>query len=46
MIHTAVSGNNKPGRAGVAMRRSAVATAALMTLIVAAVLPVSAQMPS
>jgi len=45
MIHTAVSGNNKPGRAGVAMHRSAVAAASLMILIVAAVLPVSAQDP-
>src|SRR5579864_2605517 len=45
MIHTVVSRNNKPGRAGVAMHRSIIGTASLMILIVAAVLPVSAQDP-
>ena len=45
MIHTAVSRRNKHGRAGVATHRSAIAAAALMILIVAAVLPVSAQDP-
>ena len=43
MIRTAVSGKNKPGSAGIAMHGSAIATASLMILIVAAVLPVSAQ---
>jgi hypothetical protein len=45
MIHTAVSRNNKPDRAGVAMHRSAISAAVLMILILAAVLPVSAQGP-
>jgi hypothetical protein len=45
MIHTGVSRNNKPGRAGLAMPRSAIAAAAVTILIVAAVLPVSAQGP-
>jgi len=45
MIHTAVSRNNTPGRAEVAMPRSTMAAASLMILIVASVLPVSAQDP-
>jgi hypothetical protein len=45
MIHTAVSRNNRPGEVGFALRHSTIAAASLMLLIVAVVLPASAQDP-
>lgn len=43
MIHTAVSRNNKPGRAEVSKNLSTVAVASVMILMVAGILPASAQ---
>ena len=43
MIHTAVSRSYKPGRAEVAKKQSCIAAASFMSLILAAVLPASAQ---
>jgi hypothetical protein len=44
-MNTPVSRSNKPGSAGVVIRRITIAAASLMIVVVAAVLPVSAQDP-